>query len=133
MVSGLGFLEGAQTVRKMVRVRISLSFNMLCLYASSSQFVASPHIVVWTLHWLLFGTSESLEPSLSFTVLTESLKSLTATDTNVNKRRCYSLRVQNVVFIKDKTSFTSNQNIIASKNFSAATDGFVTRKYRRFR
>jgi hypothetical protein len=46
MVSGLGFWEGPQTVRKTVRVRISLSFNMLSLYASSSQFVASPHIVV---------------------------------------------------------------------------------------
>jgi hypothetical protein len=46
MVSGLGFWEGPQTVRKTVRFRISLSFNMLSLYASSSQFVASPHIVV---------------------------------------------------------------------------------------
>lgn len=60
MASGLGFWEGAQTVRKTVRVRISLSFNMLSLYASSSQFVASPHIVL--LYWfVLFQLSETLE------------------------------------------------------------------------
>lgn len=47
MASGLGLRDGAQTVRNTVRVWISLSFNMVSLYDSSSQFLASPHMVVW--------------------------------------------------------------------------------------
>lgn len=47
MASGLGLRDGAQTVRNTVRVWISLSFNMVSLYDSSSQFLASLHMVVW--------------------------------------------------------------------------------------
>lgn len=54
MVSGVGFGEDGQAVRKTVRVWISSSFNMLSLYASSSQFVASPHIVSFGKRALVF-------------------------------------------------------------------------------